>query len=92
MDGQSTPDYPVVMSNLLVFFIAAVYGNVSFSGVASLTLATTEPSDFPPKCIYAPPFSFSHIGEDGGDHPHGTCDEKPDYGLADVSQGQVVVE
>jgi len=23
MDGHSTPDYPVVMSNLLVFFVAA---------------------------------------------------------------------
>ena len=36
--------------------------------------------------------SFSHIGADGGDHPHGTCDEQPDYEQLDVPQGQVVVK
>ncbi len=36
--------------------------------------------------------SFSHIGADGGDHPHGTCDQQPDYEQLDVPQGQVVVE
>ena len=35
--------------------------------------------------------SFSHIGEDGGDHPHGTCDEQPDYEQLDMPQGQVKV-
>jgi hypothetical protein len=36
--------------------------------------------------------SYSHIGADGGDHPHGTCDEQPDYEQLDVPQGQVVVK
>ena len=40
--------------------------------------------------------SFSHIGADGGDHPHGTCEDyeelEPYYELFDVPQGQVVVQ
>ena len=35
--------------------------------------------------------SFSHIGADGGDHLHGTCDEQPAYELNDMPQGQVKV-
>lgn len=36
--------------------------------------------------------SFSHTGADGGDHPHGTCNEQMDYEQLPVYQGQVVVE
>jgi hypothetical protein len=36
-------------------------------------------------------FSFSHVGADGGNHPHGTCDQHIDYDLYDAPQGQVQV-
>jgi len=40
--------------------------------------------------------SFSHMGADGDDHPHGTCEDyeklEPYYELFDTPQGQVVVE
>ena len=50
----------------------------------------TSANDFPDQ------ISFSHVGADGGNHPHGTCEDyeelEPYYELFDTPQGQVVVE